>query len=106
MYRRLNLGVEPPSETQIEHSESFRVLHNVEKLAIAPGAFGYLIQLRELNIISAEELELIIERSMLSGFEELDVSAMQSIVESVLFETDGQERGQDRFFAQSNDTIH
>ncbi|MBI5215956.1 MAG: DUF494 family protein [Ignavibacteriae bacterium] len=85
---------------------SFRVLHPAERYILSQDAHGYLIQLRELNILSDHELELVIERAMLSGYEQLTSPEIQSIVSSILFtsvESFDQRRGQ--IMLSGNDTI-
>jgi len=89
-----------------QQSDSFRVLNSAEKLVISSEAFGYLIQLRELNVISDIELEIIIERSLMSGFERLELQEIQSLVASVLFESEIRGAMHGKLVMYSNDTVH
>ncbi len=89
-----------------QQSTSFRILHSAEKFVIPPEAFGYLIQLRQLNIITEAELELVIERSMLSGFEQLTVDEIKAIVASIVFDTDRDDFKRGRIFFNSDNTIN
>jgi uncharacterized protein Smg (DUF494 family) len=85
---------------------SFRVLHPAERFILSQDAYGYLIQLRELHILSDQELELVIERAMLSGYEQITTPEIQSIVSSILFtsvESFDQRRGQ--IMLNGSDTI-
>ena len=87
-------------------SQSFRILHPAERFIISPEAYGYLIHLRELNILSDSEFELVIERAMLSGYEQLSAQEIQTVVNSILFansESFDMRRGQIIFNA--SDTI-
>ena len=106
LFDRLSVGIENSPIVPEEHSTSFRVLHHAEKYAITPEAFGYLIQLRELNIISDAEFEIVIERSLLTGFERLEISAIQAIVASVLFDAGRSGKSRGEMIFHSNDTIH
>ena len=99
----LRTGVAARTTIVDKNKGSFRVLHAAEQHVITPEAFGFLLQLQQLDIISDSELELIIERAMVSGFDRQDASDIHDIVASVLFDTDST-RGQ--FFLNSNDTIH
>ncbi|HDZ11003.1 MAG TPA: DUF494 family protein, partial [Bacteroidetes bacterium] len=54
-------------EPQFELRHGFRVLHEAEKVVIHPEAHGYLIQLKELGIITQSDMEQIIERAMMLG---------------------------------------
>ena len=66
---------------------SFRVLSPAEQFAISTEAYGYLLQLRELNMISATELEEVIERAMGSDVDRFGVMEIEGLVVSVLFDT-------------------
>jgi uncharacterized protein Smg (DUF494 family) len=79
--------IQEKGETKNNRQEhSFRILHAVEKEVISSEAFGYLLSLHELNLISDEELETIIERAMMSGFDKLDQEEIRMIALSVLFD--------------------
>lgn len=71
-----------------ETPHSFRILHEVEKLAISPDAYGYLIQLRELNIISESYIEDIIDKIMMTQSHPIELDEMKEIVSSFIFVTD------------------
>jgi uncharacterized protein Smg (DUF494 family) len=103
---RLNFTSGTTQISAAYRSGSFRILDGAEKHAISPEAFGYLIQLRELNVISEIELELIIERSILSGFERLNPSEMQSVVASVLFDLGNRASASSKLLLYSSDKIH
>ncbi len=85
LYERANPEREFIERGIEQQPHSFRILHPAERFIISPEANGYLIQLREFNILSDQELELVIERAMLSGYEQLSLSEIQTIVNSVLF---------------------
>jgi|Deesub1362B_J571_1020462.scaffolds.fasta_scaffold03201_2 Smg protein len=70
------------------NDQSFRVLHEVEKMVLTPAAYGYLLQLRQLGLINQTEMEQIIERAMMLGAAPVDVMDIRSIVASVIFDAD------------------
>lgn len=84
---------------------SRRVLHDVEKSAISTEAQGYLIHLRELGLLSDQDLENVIERAMTTGFERLTVSELRTIVASVLF-AKSPSSGTNRLMLNTEDTVH
>ena len=102
LFDRLRSGADARPIFSEGKEDSFRVLHHAEQHVITPEAFGFLLQLQQLNIVTGTELEMIIERAMLSGFDRLNPSDIHDIVASVLFDTDNP-RGQ--MFLNSNDTI-
>ncbi|MBS4028028.1 MAG: DUF494 family protein [Ignavibacteriales bacterium] len=73
---------------QAAHSSphSHRIFHDVEKIAMDAQSRGFLLQLRELNLISDIEFEYIVERIMLSGYTNATLEDVKAIVSSVFFE--------------------
>jgi uncharacterized protein Smg (DUF494 family) len=85
---------------------SRRVLHDVEKQMLSTEAQGYLIQLRELGLLNDRDLELVIERVIMSGFEKLAPSELQEIVGSVLLAKAGSGPEANPSALLNRDTIH
>ncbi len=67
---------------------SFRVLHEIEKSVISPEAYGYILQLKELNIISETDVELILERALMMGTNRVEAADIKMIVASMLWNTE------------------
>ena len=65
-------------------SFSFRVLHELEQMIIAPEAFGYLLQMKELNLLDDYDIEQVIERAVMLGTSQVDIVGIKAIVASVL----------------------
>jgi len=85
---------------------SRRVLHQIEKQMLTTEAQGYLIQLNELGILSDRELELVIERVVMGGFEKLTPAELQEVVASVLLMKAGNALDLNRAALYNRDTIH
>jgi uncharacterized protein Smg (DUF494 family) len=64
---------------------SRRVFHEAEKQVLSTESQGYLIQLRELGLLDDRDLESVIERAMMAGYEKLSVEEVRDIVTAVLF---------------------
>lgn len=86
-------------------SKSHRVLHHLEKQLISPEAFGYLIQLKELGLINDDEIEVIIEKILISRISKINLEDMKLFVASILFELDDNFMPR-QIMLSSNDTIH
>ena len=85
---------------------SRRSFHEAERMVLSNEGQGYLIQLTELGLLTQHDLETVIERAMLSGYEQLSVNDIKELVASVLFSRDpGGEYG-GRTMLNSGDTIH
>lgn len=83
---RLNYDSEELIQKQgpaLKHS--LRHLHEYERSIISTEAYGYIIQLRELNIINEMDVEQILERSMMIGASHVGIEEVKSIVASMLF---------------------
>jgi len=70
-------------------SNSHRFLHQVEKEAIEPDAYGYLIELRELGLLTDIDVEKIIAKIFLSGYSRVALREMREITASHLLDTNG-----------------
>ena len=82
---------------------SWRILHDAEKQVIGTEGYGYLVQLRTLGIIDDTDLESVIERAMMSGYEKLSFEDIREIVGSVILVHQGD--GTKRSTITSKDTI-
>ncbi len=83
---------------------SRRVLHEVEKQMLSVEAQGYLIQLRELSLVDDRDLEMILERAVMSGYEKLSPAELQEIVAAVLLSKKGNALETKGLY--NRDTIH
>jgi uncharacterized protein Smg (DUF494 family) len=88
------------------HPASRRVLHDVEKQLLTTEAQGYLIQLRELNVLDDHDLELVIERIVMNGLEKMNPFELQEIITSVLMTKNGNAIDASRTGLYNRDTIH
>ncbi len=84
---------------------SYRILHDVERMVISPDAHGYLIQLRELGILTDAALEGVIERAMMSNYPSVGLEEVKSIVCSFVFEKEESNKSGNRYLSQWSDTI-
>ncbi|MBN2011135.1 DUF494 family protein [candidate division KSB1 bacterium] len=76
-------------EFSVAARRSQRLLHDFEKIAISPAAYGYLIQLREFELIDPVEMEQIIEKALLHSTESMvSLHDMRRIVANMIFRPD------------------
>lgn len=92
LYHRLNRDKNVPPQT-LEVTEpsqtSHRVLHVLESRLLTPQAFGYLLQLRHLRLVSSKEMEEIIERLLLLDIRPASVEDVKIVTQSVMFDENG-----------------
>jgi uncharacterized protein Smg (DUF494 family) len=78
--RPRTLDLQEPSNT------SHRVLNSFEQRYIKPEAYGYLLQLRNLQLIDGRELERIIERAFMLDAVPAGLEEIKMVVQSLLFD--------------------
>ncbi len=103
---RLNYDSEELIEKQepaLQHS--FRHLHEIERAIISTKAYGYIIELTELGIIDAVDVEQILERSMMLGAAKVTVEDVKSIVASMLFTSESMLEGGGYFMFEESPVI-
>ncbi|HWP82655.1 MAG TPA: DUF494 family protein [Bacteroidota bacterium] len=89
-----------------QSESSFRVLHDAERMVITPEAYGYLLQWRQLGLLTNDEIESIIERIMAAGFSVVGEEEMKSFLAGHLFEHDSRQGIGGRISLSGQDTIH
>lgn len=87
-------------------SQSHRVLHEVEKNVITPEAQGYLIQLKELGLLSDMDVEVIIDKIMVSGFSKINLDEIKAFIASYLLDLEDMTNTNRRVMLNTNDTIN
>jgi len=102
LFERLSTG-KSISEVINASGTSYRMLNDIEKNVIDTSAYGYLIQCRQLGLISDLDVEKIIERFMIAGFSTVGLPEMKSFVAGYLFDY---ENSNGQISLSTNDTIH
>ena len=83
-------------------SGSRRIFHSAEKSILSTESQGYLMQLQEIGLIDDRDLEMIIDRAMMSGYDKITVDELRDIVASVL----AMKGGGKGFMLNTGDSIH
>ena len=106
LYEKINLGENLVTEISKSSPHSHRVLHDAERMVFTPEAYGYLIQLRELRLITEADIETVIDRVMLADYPTAGVQETKTIIASILLEGDDSRNSGSRIMFNSKDTIH
>lgn len=67
--------------------ESVRVLSETERKILSPEAYGYLLQLRFLRLLTTEQLEMILDRCALFASDPIDVTEIKILASSAMFDS-------------------
>ncbi len=86
-------------------STSFRIYHEMERGVLSMEAQGYLLQLRELGLMSDTDLELLIDRILASGIPTIGVREIKELVGNLIFEFDDSTRMGSRLMLGVGDTV-
>jgi uncharacterized protein Smg (DUF494 family) len=105
IYSKMHAG-EKIFNSKSSDKRSHRVLHEVEKNVISSDAYGYVIQLRELGLLSDMEIEELIDRIMASGFLNVSQEDMKQFIAGYLLDTDDMSNTNKRVMLNINDTIN
>ncbi|MCH8556218.1 MAG: DUF494 domain-containing protein [Balneolia bacterium] len=75
------LNAASPSDS----SKNLRILHAAERTIISTEAYGYLIELFNIGIITHTDMESIIESAMMTNFEKVGLDRMKELVAKLVF---------------------
>lgn len=87
-------------------TRSQRFLHDTEQNVISSEAYGYLVQLKELGLINNMDIDLIIDKIMVSSYNAISREEMKSIIASYLLDIEEMNDTNSRIMINLNDTIH
>ncbi len=101
IYAGEKIFLDPNSDTR-----SQRFLHDAEQNVVSPEGYGYLVQLKELGLINNMDIDLIIDKIMVSSYSNVSKEDMKSIIASYLLDIDEMNDTNSRVMININDTIH
>lgn len=87
-------------------ASSFRVLHDAESELFTKKAWGEMIQLSSLGILTNENIETLIEKAALMGISKIDVKQLKTYVASAVFQAQAHEFPGSRLMLSGSDTIN
>jgi uncharacterized protein Smg (DUF494 family) len=105
VYSKIHSGEKIFADETLE-PRSHRMLHEVEKNVIEPEAFGYLIQSRELGMISDMDIENIIDRIMASGYMKVTEDDVKYFLAAYLLDIEEAANKSKHINLNLNDTIN
>lgn len=85
---------------------TFRIFHDVERSVLSMESQGYLLQMRELGLLSDAELEMLIDRILVSGTQQVNLQEIKELAGNLIFDFDDSSRIGSRMMLSAKDTIH
>jgi len=86
--------------------ESMRVLHQAERMMITKEAQGFLMDLYGNGVLNYEQLEQIIEVSMMGTFEKTDLEKIKKLVSQLLFGDDTIRKSATVVYLSGNESVN
>jgi len=105
VYSKIHSGEKIFSDDTLE-PRSHRMLHEVEKNVLEPEAFGYLIQSRELGLISDMDIENILDRIMGSGYMKVTEEDIKYFLAAYLLDIEDASNKNKHILLNMNDTVN
>ena len=103
---RAELSQQLFSEEKPTRSQSFRVMHEAEEDLFTKEAYGELIQMQTLGILNNEQIEALIEKSMMSGWLQIDKKHLIKYIATTIFADNSETRFGSRVMLDGSDTIN
>jgi Smg protein len=104
------LAADPARQHAAPGSRAIRVFAPVEIARLDTDCRGYLVHLEQVGILSPTQRELVIDRLMALGGDEIDIEKLKWVVLMVLFSQPGQEtafsRMEDLVFEDRSAALH
>jgi uncharacterized protein Smg (DUF494 family) len=85
---------------------SFRILHDGEKDLFTKEALGNLLQLHSLGLLSNEHIEMLIERTVMTGMNQIDSQQLKIYVANIIFNAQTNNFPGSRLMLSAEDTIN
>lgn len=85
---------------------SFRMLNEAERHVIMPDAYGLMMEFAQLGLLTNEDLEVLIDRVMTSGFTSVGKSEIKLFIGGILLNNDDSGMFGNRLSLDGDDTIH
>jgi len=87
-------------------TRSHRFFNLVENKIFSVDAKGYLLLLRELGLLNDLDIDLVIERVILSGYQKINITDLKKFISSFILNTENKSDVLSRMILQNNDTIN
>lgn len=87
-------------------TRSHRFFNLVENKIFSVDARGYLLLLRELGLLNDLDIDLVIERVILSGYQKINITDLKKFISSFILNTENKSDVLSRMILQNNDTVN
>lgn len=72
-------------DDKVNH-RSVRILSDSERQIVSPDAYGYLLQLKQLGLMTTEQMEVILDRCTLFDADPIDINDIKILASATMFD--------------------
>ena len=110
LFDKMSLSVSQSNVTDLSKlakigNETFRIYHELELSFLSTEARGYLLQLRELQLLKDAEMELLIDRLWFIGSQNIGVEDVRDLAAAIIFDFDDSSRIGSRMMLNVTDRV-
>ena len=105
IFSKIDTG-EKVFDDKTRSTRSHRFYHDAEKNILTTDAMGYLIQMKELGILSDSEGETLIDKVLMAGYQKAGIDEIKLILSTMLFDSEDRSDSLNHLVLQNNETIH
>ncbi len=95
LLEKLNYVPMKSAELSVQKDTSTRMLSDIERMSIPPDAYGYILKLRSLSLISGAQMERVIDYCMFTASNKIAENEINEIVAEIIFEDHMKETGRE-----------
>ena len=91
---------------EYSNTNSFRILHAAEQELFTQEAWGEMLQYHVLGILRNEHIELLIERAVMLGLQEVDSAQLKQFIATIIFNAQFNQQSGNRYMLKGTDSIN
>lgn len=103
---RIELSVTEKTEHALRSDLSHRVLNETERALFSSEAWGRMLHFREISLLRAEHVEMLIERAIMMNIGSIDNPTLTMLIVSLLFQDDDSKHSIHRMLLKGDEQIH
>jgi uncharacterized protein Smg (DUF494 family) len=105
LFDKMALTERQSNVTKSPGNSAFRIYHELEQSFLTSEARGYLIQLRELELLKDSEMELLIDRLWFLGAPNIGLEAVKEAAVELIFDFSDASRMDNRMMLNVTDRV-
>src|SRR5438874_3272108 len=105
LFDKIDIAGNQGTVTANPGNSAFRIYHEFEQSFLTAEARGYLMQLRELELLEESDMELLIDRVWFLGAQDIGVNAVREAAAELIFDSEDAMRMDNRMVLNVTDRV-